>query len=344
MTEFKFLNIDSFLLFWILPLLVALIVYSSQKRRRMLKKIVSKEMAVRLVAGLNVVGRRWKRILILLALVFLGLALTRPVWKIEDTKIERRGRDVIFILDVSKSMLATDIAPNRLERAKIAIADCVDVLQGDRVGLIAFAGVPVLLCPLTIDYGFFKMILEDVSVDSVPKGGTMIGDAIRKALDEGFSDEDMKSRHIVLITDGADHASFPLAAAEQAGEKGVRLIAVGLGDENDGQRIPIVDEHGVRRFMMHEGKEVWTRLDADSLRKMVRMTPDGVYLNVATGDIDLGSVYIRLSTASETRRLEYQTIRKHKETFQFFVGIALVLMVIEPFIRERKVASGFDEE
>ena len=249
--------------------------------------------------------------------------------------MERRGRDVVFLLDVSRSMLAEDLAPNRMERAKLAIGDAVEKLEGDRVGLVVFAGTAVVKCPLTLDYGFFHMMLEEVDTDSIARGGTLIGDALRKVLDDVFDDQLKQYKDVILITDGEDHDSFPVEAAKTAGERGVRLLAIGLGDENEGRRIPITDDNGRKTFLKYEGQEVWTKLDGDALREMVNATAGGQYLNVATGNIDLGDVYQRLIASAEKRDLESKTIKRYDERFQLFLGVALVLLCCEMLISER---------
>jgi Ca-activated chloride channel family protein len=233
-------------------------------------------------------------------------------------------------------MLAEDLAPNRLERAKLAIADAVERLQGDRVGLVAFAGTAAVKCPLTHDYGFFRMMLEDVSVGSISRGGTMIGDAIRKTLDEVFDDQEKQFKDLILITDGEDHDSFPVQAAEAAGERGVRILAIGLGDENEGRRIPITDANGRKTFLKYQGREVWSRLDADTLRKMVNATPGGKYLNVSTGTLDLGDVYQKLIASAEKKELESKTIKRYEEKYQIFLSIGLILLCLEIMVSERK--------
>jgi len=204
------------------------------------------------------------------------------------------------------------------------------------VGLLAFAGTAAVKCPLTLDYGFFKMMLDNVTTASVSRGGTMIGDALRVVLDQMLDNQEKKYKDIVLITDGEDHESFPVEAAKEAAEKGVRLFIVGLGDENEGKRIPVTDESGRRTFMKYQGREVWSRLDADTLREMALVTPGGRYLNVATGTIDLGEVYMQLIGSAEKKEQEEETIEKYEEKFQVFIGIAFLLLVIETLISERR--------
>jgi len=274
MNTFRLYNTEMLYLLWLLPLLFGLFLYSANRRRQLLERFLPASLQTKLIF-VNPVRRRWKAALLLVGFSLLVISLARPAWNLKQTTITRTGRDVVFVLDVSKSMLAEDLAPNRLERAKLAIADVIDKLQGDRVGLLVFAGTAAVKCPLTLDYGFFRMMLEHVSTESISRGGSMIGDAIRVVLDQMLDKQEKKYKDIVLITDGEDHDSFPVEAAKEAGEKGVRLFIVGLGDENEGKRIPVTDESGHRTFMKYQGREVWSKLDADTLRKMALATPGG---------------------------------------------------------------------
>ncbi len=328
-------NLGMLHLLWVLPALLLLYLYAAARRRQALARFIESGLLAQLNLAASPARRAWKAVLVLLAALLLVLALARPAWNPKPEEVKRRGRDVVFVLDVSRSMLANDLAPNRLERAKLAIADCLETIEGDRVGLVVFAGSAAVKCPLTLDYGFFRFALEQVSTDSIARGGTMIGDALRKVLNEVFADQDKRFKDIILITDGEDHDSFPEEAAKQAGERGVRLLAIGLGDENEGRRIPITDEYGRKTFLTHQGKEVWSRLDADALRRMVNATPGGRYLNVATGAFDLGEVYANLVHGAEKKELESQTIRRYDEKFQIFLAAALCLLVLEALLGER---------
>ena len=290
--------------------------------------------------SINPAARRTKAVLVMIAAIFIVVSLARPAWNPKPRTVERRGRDIMFVLDVSRSMIAEDLAPNRLKRAKLAIGDMVASLEGDRVGLVVFAGTAALKCPLTLDYGFFNLMLEDVDLNSIARGGTMIGDAVRKVLDEGFDDQEKKYKDVILITDGEDHDSFPVEAAEEAGRRGVRIIAIGLGDERQGRRIPVTDAHGNRSFLKYNGQEVWSRLDAATLRKMANVTPGGRYLNVATGAIDLGEVYVKLIAGEEKREIESLTIKLYEEKYQIFLAIALIFLLAELIVTERRRRGG----
>lgn len=331
----RFLDLSMLYLLWGLPILFAAFVYAEIRRRQALERFVTPNLLPLLGRSLVPARRRLKAALLLLAFLFATLGLARPAWNPQPKRIEREGRDVVFVLDVSRSMLAEDLKPNRLTRAKLAIRDCLDVLEGDRVALVAFAGHAVVACPLTQDYGFFRMMLESVSPATVNRGGTLIGDALRKTLSEVFDDLEKKYKDILLITDGEDHDSFPIDAAAEVGKRGIRLIAVGIGDETQGQRIPIQEEGG-RRFLTYKDQEVWSKLQGDTLRKMVEMTPGGRYLPVGTAVIDLGDVYRNLIASAEKKRLESQTITTYEEKFQIFVGLALLALAVELLIPERR--------
>jgi Ca-activated chloride channel family protein len=268
------------------------------------------------------------------------VALARPAWNRGAQEVTRRGRDVVFLIDVSRSMLADDLRPNRLERAKLAVQDAASRMEGDRVALVAFAGTASVKCPLTIDYGFFRMALDELTPDSVPRGGSLIGDAIRKALTEVFDENPSQYRDIILITDGEDQDSKPVEAAHQAGERGVRLIAIGLGDENTGRRIPILTGAGRETFLSYQGEEVWSKLDAKTLKEMAAATPGGRYLNVATGAIDLGDIYAKLIESADQRTIETEMVDSYEERFQIFLALAFAFLCFDAAMSRRRAAGG----
>ena len=275
--------------------------------------------------------------LLIVAFVSIVVALTEPKWNPQPQQIRRKGRDVVILLDTSRSMLAEDITPNRLERSKIAISDLLEVLQGDRIAIITFAGNATVKCPLTQDYAFVRMALADISTESTSRGGTMIGDAIRKAAEEVFDKQSRQYKDLILITDGEDHDSFPVEAAQKAAEDGVRIIAIGLGDDATGSRIPITGPNGEKTFLKYQGQEVWSKLDSDTLREVAYATEGGKYLSVAPGTtLDLGRIYEDLIASAEGRELESMTMMKYDEKFQIFVALAIGLLIGEVLISERR--------
>ncbi|MBN1764413.1 MAG: VWA domain-containing protein [Sedimentisphaerales bacterium] len=336
MNELRLANYQALWLLWLVPVLAGLYAWSFYRKRQVLRQFATHEMLRRINVNVSVKRQIAKAALMLTAVLVLIIALTQPGWNPRPEKIQRKGRDIVVILDVSKSMLAEDLYPNRLERAKLEISELLDVLEGDRVGIIAFAGSSVLKCPLTGDYGFIRLALSEIDTNSVSKGGTMIGDAIRMATEDVFDKKERDFKDIILITDGEDHGSFPDKAAEKAAQEGIRIFAIGLGDENEGKRIPITGANGQKTFLKYNGREIWSKLDADALRKIVFATPGGKYINWGTGAFSLQKFYLDVIAASGRKELESTTALRYDEKFQIFIALAIGLLVIEAWISERK--------
>ena len=327
------------LLFAVPVVLVPVYIWYFRRKARALKILASSDMLKKINVSVSLKKQIFKAILLNAAFISIVIALTEPRWNPQAQKIKRQGRDICILLDTSRSMLAEDIKPSRLERSKIAIRDLLEVLQGDRVAIVTFAGNSTVKCPLTQDYAFVRMALADISTESTSRGGTMIGDAIRKATEEVFDKQSREYKDIILITDGEDHDSFPVQAAEKAGKDGIRIIAIGLGDENQGSRLPHPGPDGEKTFMKYNGQEVWSKLDADTLRKIVYASNGGKYLSVEPGTtLDLGQIYEGLIASAEKRQLESTTMMRYDEKFQIFLAMGLFLIVWEYLTSERKRA------
>ncbi|MCK4958204.1 MAG: VWA domain-containing protein, partial [Planctomycetes bacterium] len=336
MTQVVFHNVMMLALLSALPFLAVLYLYADHRRKKALKRFVAAMMLPQLTDCPTDRRRRWKAIALCGAFVFVVIALSRPAWNPTETQLARAGRDIVFVLDVSRSMLAEDLAPNRLDRAKRAILDCLEDLKGDRVGLVAFAGSASIISPLTHDYQFFRSVLTDVTCDSVTVGGTRIGDAIFKVADDMLADTKAGFQDIILITDGEDHDSEPTAAAEELKLKGARLIAIGLGDEYQGRRIPVTDdETGQTSFMKYENQEVWSRMDPKALRQLISTVPESVLFKVGTGTIDLAGIYQQLIVTARNRQYEGETNIRYEEKFQIFVAIAILLLLLRAPMGQR---------
>jgi Ca-activated chloride channel family protein len=275
---------------WGVLVVVALLWWLDSRRRAAIEQFMSRVMLGRLMRGVSPARRRASLILWGLSCSCLIVALMRPQGPPTFAAVQRTGAQIMVCLDVSKSMLAEDTAPNRLERAKAELTDLLAYLQGDQVGLIAFAGRATLLCPLTTDFGFFKLVLDGASPGSVGRGGTRLEEPIRRAV-EGFRTEVTASQVILLLTDGEDLDSYPLKAAEEAAQRGIRILAVGFGDEA-GSEVRVTDPRtGVKSVVKDaDGKPVRSRLDGETLRQMALAT-DGVYIPAGTGALDLESIY-----------------------------------------------------
>lgn len=325
------------LLFVVPAVLLPVYIWCFLQKAKALKILACNEMLKKINVSVSLKKQVFKALLLTAGFVSIVIALTEPKWNPQAQKIKRQGRDVCILLDTSRSMLAEDIRPNRLERSKIAIRDLLETLRGDRIAIVTFAGNSTVKCPLTQDYAFVRMALVDISTQSSSRGGTMIGDAIRKAIEEVFDKQSRKYKDIILITDGEDHDSFPVQAAEKADADGIRIIAVGLGDEDQGSRIPITGPNGERTFLKYNGKEVWSKVDGDMLREVVYATDSGKYLSVEPGTtLDLGKIYESLIASAEKREIESTTMLKYDEKFQIFVALGLALIICEVFISERR--------
>lgn len=318
-----------------MPVLVGLYTISFYRKRFALQKFAERDLLPHLNRCMSLSRQIIKAVLLIIAAALIVVALTQPGWNKSPQEIKRKGRDLVVLLDVSQSMLAEDIRPNRLERVKLDLAELIENLQGDRIGIIAFAGNSVVKCPLTQDYGFAKIALREIQTDSVSTGGTKIGDAIREAVRNVFDDQERDFKDILLITDGEDHHSYPVPAAQKAAEKGVRIYVIGIGDENYGSRIPITED-GKKTFMMYQGEEVWSKLDARKLQDIALATPGGQYLNVATGAYNMVDIYHSLIARADKKELEATTVWRYDEKFQIFLGLALTLLCFEVLISERK--------
>ncbi|MBX3386057.1 MAG: VWA domain-containing protein [Phycisphaeraceae bacterium] len=274
---------------------------------------------------------------LLVAFASLAVALSRPAHSPEPRPVQRPAREVVFVVDVSRSMLARDLRPNRLERAKLAVADAMETVRGERIGIVVFAGSASVKSPLTTDVGFARLALDSLSPDSVGRGGTAIGEGIRAALELfGIDSENPEPAHdslvardIVLITDGEDHESDPLGAAEKAAAAGVRIITIGLGSELTGATIPAED--GVTQ-QVYRGEPVVTRQVTGVLQAIADTTPGGVFLNVGTGSIEMDRVYARLMRDRSQTRTDSTPALRWSESFQLFLAVGLVCLCVEPLL------------
>ncbi len=324
---------------WLLPVIAGLLVYAHRRRTMAASQFADPAMVARLMPALRG-PRPWiKGTLLLLGVGLLVVAGARPRFGVYFEKVSQRGADVFVLLDVSRSMTAQDVAPSRLERAKSDIRDLLDRLVGDRVGLIVFAGKPMVRVPLTADHGFFLSALEEVDTRSAPRGGTLIGDAIRRCL-EVMPVDRSRDQAMVLITDGEDHDSYPLDAATAAAERGVKIFTVGLGDTREGARIPMHDQSGQLRYLKDkENKEHWSKLDERPLKEIALAT-QGAYIPAGTRAYDLGQVYN--DHLANLSRGEYQAEKRKRyaEQFQLFVCLGVALLLLEMAIPAYRAASS----
>ncbi|MEP3479121.1 MAG: VWA domain-containing protein [Fuerstiella sp.] len=317
-------------LLWTVPVFVGVLWAAERSKRKAITRFLDAPMAAQLAPSRSTNRFATKLFLRTIAVILCILALAGPQYGEEVSEVEVSGIDVFILLDVSRSMLAEDVKPNRLARAKSDILDLLRELDGDSVGLITFAGAPVVQVPLTSDGSFFRLVLRGVDCDSAPRGGTFIGEAIRKAL-SSMEQTTERSQLLVLITDGDDQESFPVEAAQQAADRNIKMITVGLGDIGEGARIPERGEDGSLSFVQYEGQEIWSKMDSELLQEIADVT-SGVWVPAQTRAYNLASIYRAqlqgLTSTDETT----ETKQRKMNRFQWFLIPALLLLACDSLL------------
>ena len=323
-----------FLTFLILvPFAALFLIWASKQRSKALDRLGENALIKRLTANINWRGRRWQTVLSLTALTLLIITAARPQWGTEVREIDQEGLQVMIALDVSQSMMAEDIKPNRLERAKLEIADLMQRLDGDEVGLVLFSGASFIQVPLTSDYMTALNYLDNAGPNSISRPGTVIGDAIRTAM-LGF-DTDLNSQKVLIVmTDGEDRETDPLAAAQEAADEDVLIYTIGFGTQ-EGEPVPVTDSQGniLGYKEDDQGQVVLSQLDESTLMGLAqtgngnyyRASADGQELDQLLAEID-GLQRAQLQTRFETR---------HIERYQIFLGLALAALVVGELIPDR---------
>jgi Ca-activated chloride channel family protein len=329
-------------LWWLLvvPVAIGLLAWNAHGRRRA-RSAWAGTLFARLASGWDPGRERLKVTLFLLACSLVVLALARPQWGGETIMMKRRGIDLFIAIDTSASMLAEDMRPNRLEQAKREVADLVQRMGGDRIGLIAFAGSAQVACPLTLDHGTVLLLLESLNVNTVSTPGTNVGEAIRKAR-ESFAGGEDKHKAMVLVTDGESHEGDALTETKKAAEEGLIIYTIGIGSP-DGEPIPERTEAGQVAGYKRDrsGNVVSTKLDQATLESIARDTK-GTYFRATPQGMELAAVLEDLQ-AIEKKELEGSLSMRYEERFQWPLGLAIVLLALEfvlPARRRRRQAEA----
>ena len=307
-----------------------------RRRRRALAQLVDPALLGVLAPAWNPARAKSRLVLRVLALALLVLALARPQWGFRWEEVRRKGLDLVVALDTSRSMMASDIKPTRLQQAKWGIRDLLRNLRGDRVGLVPFAGSSILQCPLTIDYAAFAMTLDDVYSGIIPKGGTALEQALRTAV-AAFPADRTADRVILLITDGEDHEGDPLALLPELKEKGIRVYTIGIGTL-EGEMVPAGDNQG-GYFKDRQGQIVKTALKEDVLQKLALGT-GGTYVRSAPGDTGLERVFNESIANLKRSEQENRTAKIYEERFVWPIAAALLLLAWEALLGDRRKTSG----
>ncbi len=322
-------------LIWLVLLLLVVAVYGIRKRYRMLASFLKPSLIAVMVPEYSA-GRRWtKALLLVVSLFFVVLSLTGPEVGFRWETVEQKGVDIMIALDCSRSMLATDIKPSRLEQAKREIIDLLNMMQSDRAGLVAFAGSAVLQCPLTLDHSAFHIFLKALNPDYLPRGGTDISGAIQTALD-GFESDVNSEKAIILITDGENTSGDPMEIVQDAAKAGVRIFCIGVGRE---EGAPVPDGSGGFK-KDDQGRIIMSKVDDAALRKIAAMGM-GRYVKSVAGDMDLDLIY----TQEILKNMERTTIRSGRKKvwenrFQWLLFPAVMLLFVELLISEGKAAGS----
>jgi len=324
--------------FWILlliPVVILLFALLQFWKYRAQRRFANKALLKRLSPDQSRLKGILKIVVLCIAIFFLAIAMVNPKIGTKLETVKREGVDIVFAVDVSKSMLAEDMAPNRLEKAKQLVTQIINNLASDRVGIIAYAGKAFPQLPITTDYASAKMFLQNMNTDMLSSQGTAISEAIELAKTY-FDDEQQTNRVLIIISDGEDHSDVAAEVAEEASEEGIRIFTVGVG-ELKGGRIPIKRNGALLNYKKdNQGETVITKLDEETLKNIAEQA-NGAYLNGRnTADVVDGIKDI-LNKMDKTE-FEAKEFADFKDQFQWFLGLGIFFLFLDIFLLNRKTA------
>lgn len=320
--------------FWIVLTAALFLVWALRNKKRLMRIFAEEKLLDEIAALVSFKRQAIKSTIIIIALIFSVVALMRPQWGFQWQEVKRKGLDILVAIDVSKSMLAADVKPNRLERSKLAVKDLIKKLKGDRIGLIAFSGTAFLQCPLTVDYSGFLLALNDLDIETIPRGGTSISSAIKLAM-KSYEGGQKKYKVLVLVTDGEDHEGNPSAVSQTARREGIKIFAIGIGTA-DGELIQVRGKNGRKSFLKdRQGNVVKSRLNEEILQE-IAVTTGGAYVRSSGAEFGLDYIYEEKLKPMERREIKAQMNKFYHERFQIPLALALLLLVIEPLLSDKK--------
>ena len=322
----------------LVPGVVALIWLGARRRRSALERFGESALVQKLTASVSVRARRWKAVLQVAAVGLLAVAMARPQFGSRVETVRSVGQDIVVAVDLSQSMLAEDVSPNRLERARLAILRLMGQLDGDRIGLIAFAADAFVQSPLTIDYSAAGMFLNAMHPDLMPVQGTDLGAAMRVSLD-ALDEAGRDARVLVLVTDGEDHEDDFDEAMRRAVEGGVSVYLVGIGS-TEGVPIPEFDEEGRQQGFLRDedGSVVTTRLAEGTLRRVVEGA-GATYVRAGVGGTAFDDLVDEIA-GGQGEEIDALQVTQFEEQFQLFLGLAVVMLLAEALVSDRRKAHG----
>ncbi|MCP4342151.1 MAG: VWA domain-containing protein, partial [Desulfobulbaceae bacterium] len=306
--------------------------FMQKRRQAALEKFAAHQLIGRLTRNISGSRRRYKNILLLLAVFMCFAALARPQYGFKWVEVQRKGIDLLFALDTSKSMLTEDIKPYRLKRAHLAILDFVRQLEGDRVGLMPFAGSSYLMCPLTLDYDAFEHSLSAITTKIIPRGGTNIAVVINKAVETLNNAANHKI--LIILTDGENLEGDAIKAAEETAKLGLTVYTVGVGT-SEGELIPVAGENGKGFVKDKEGNFVTSRLDETTLSAIAEKS-GGLYVPLGPSGEGLETIYQQKLALIPKEELAERRHKVPLERFEWPLAAGLLILVLELLVGERK--------
>ena len=328
---FRFAHPELLYLLLVIPLLIVFYIVMVNKKKKAIAEFGNPELLKPLMPLVSFKRGAWKFVMILIALMFVIIGVAGPQFGSKLQQIKKQGVELIVVLDVSNSMLAQDIKPNRLEKAKMAISRMVEKLSDDKVGMIVFAGNAYVQLPITTDYSSAKLFLSNINTDIVPVQGTAIGAAIDLAA-KSFTPETETSKAIIVITDGENHQDDAVAAARVAHEKGITIHTIGMGLE---QGAPIPEKGNPGQFMKDgSGNVVVSKLDEQTLQEIAK-AGEGMYVRASNTDVGLSRL-LEKKKKMEKSILEEKVYTDYAEKYQYFILIGLFFIFLEFMILGRR--------
>jgi Ca-activated chloride channel family protein len=320
----------------LLPVMAAFMALAARQRRLAILKIGDASLLDRLTSGISRRGRRWRAGLLLAATALTVLALARPQWGSQVEVVERKGAQIMVALDVSESMLAEDVLPNRLTRAKLEVVELMSRLSGDEIGLVLFSGTSFIQHPLTGDYSTARVFLESARPGVISRPGTALGDAMLTAL-QGFDTLRPSQRVVLLLTDGEGHEGNPISAAQRLADDGVIVYVIGFGSP-EGEPIPEYDGRGQRigYKLDRQGEIVFSKLDEATLQEIATVT-DGSYYRAGAGSAAVEDLVAQMQNI-QREELESDFGTRPIERFQLFLLASLAALVLAELM-PRRVSS-----
>ncbi len=316
----------------LIPVFWGLHLYLRQRKKRVLKCVGDAKVVERLMEGVSSTRQRTKFLLLMLAWIMLVIGAADPQIGSKMENVKRKGIDLVIALDVSNSMLSEDIKPNRLERSRQAISRLIGKLEGDRLGMVIFAGKAYMQMPVTTDYAAAKLMLSTVNTNLIPVQGTAIGDAIKLSMNSFEENDHQKA--IIVITDGENHQGDAVEAAMKAAEKGIKIYTIGMGLPEGGP-IPVFQNGRKTGFKKDkQGNTIVTKLN-DEMLSEIAAAGNGMYVRANNSRAGLEKVF-RDINALDKSEIESRVFSDYEHRFQYFIALALLLLVIELLISSRR--------